>query len=360
MKIRIHNCHAHVFTSRHIPDKFLPLGLVRFLAKNNRTQMLGRFLNYCNPFSSDDVFDRYARFMEQGDQAGQEQILEGLQRAYPSDARYVLLSLDFHYMEAGEPAVSFEEQLAELAALKRRQPDLVFPFICVDPRRQGVLDLVKEYIEEKGFAGLKLYPPLGFFPFDDRLDPVYEYAQANELPVLTHCNRGGIYYRGAIKKADHVHPVTGKWLPGWSNKSFTDHYSAPENFAYVLKKFPELKLCFGHFGGAVEWKKYMDDPDPAVFENSWYYLIRELIQQYPNVYADISYALADFSLLGLLKITLESPEVRNRVLFGSDFYMSELESTEFRWSIDLRAALGEEKYRLIAETNPRQFLSLQD
>jgi hypothetical protein len=59
----------------------------------------------------------------------------------------------------------------------------------------------------------------------------------------------------------------------------------------------------------------------------------------------------------VLKILLTNPKVREGVLFGSDYYMVELEhATEREVSIELRAALGETLFAQIAERNPARYL----
>ncbi len=358
METLIYNSHTHVFNKNHIPHKFVPIRLVRLLMKGRGTQGIARFLHMLNPFSNKDVFDRYSKFIRQGDFETQEVIFNNMRRAYPGNTKFVILSMDFEFMEAGVPKYSFIEQLNELAQLKEKYPDHVFNFICVDPRRNKVDQLVRTYIEEKGFSGIKLYPPLGFYPFDERLDKVYDYAQKHQIPIMMHCSRGGIFYRGKLKKADCIHPKTGKALKKRKNKKFMDHYTDPANYAYVLEKFPDLKICFAHFGGGDEWEKYRNSPDPEVYKTSWLFTILELIKNHPNVYADTSYTFADFSLLPQLKVLLATPKVRDRILFGSDFYMSNLEGSEYKWSVDLRGELGEHMYRLIAETNPKNYLGL--
>jgi hypothetical protein len=61
----------------------------------------------------------------------------------------------------------------------------------------------------------------------------------------------------------------------------------------------------------------------------------------------------------LLKVLLSDDRVRARVFFGSDFYVvrnAKLE--ERRRSVRIRAVLGEDVWRTIAEDNPREFLGL--
>ena len=92
----------------------------------------------------------------------QEQVFDKLRHNYPQDQRrFVILSMDMadEHMKAGRTSASFKEQLAELAELKAKYPDEILPFIAVDPRRENVGDLVKEYVEQqtgRSFDGLGL------------------------------------------------------------------------------------------------------------------------------------------------------------------------------------------------------------
>ena len=88
---------------------------------------------------------------------------------------------------------------------------------------------------------------------------------------------------------------------------------------------------------------------------------------YPNLYTDISYTVFTPKVQGLyidlvdyLKVLLSHPLVRKRVLFGSDYYMVERESiSEKEVSLLLRSRLGEDLYKQIAYTNPREFLGIE-
>jgi hypothetical protein len=54
---------------------------------------------------------------------------------------------------------------------------------------------------------------------------------------------------------------------------------------------------------------------------------------------------------------MESPRIRRSVLFGTDYYMAEIEKfSEKKLSMYLRAQIGEDTYRQIAEINPQRYL----
>ena len=69
---------------------------------------------------------------------------------------------------------------------------VVLPFAAVDARRPGVVEETKRLIEEDGFRGIKLYPPLGYHPNDPLLRPLYAFAAelrdfaADEVVVVRH------------------------------------------------------------------------------------------------------------------------------------------------------------------------------
>ncbi len=66
---------------------------------------------------------------------------------------------------------------------------------------------LKTYMEDRRFSGFKIYPALGYYPFDDELLPIWRYAAENDIPIMTHCVKGVIYYRGAKKEEWNFHPV---------------------------------------------------------------------------------------------------------------------------------------------------------
>jgi predicted TIM-barrel fold metal-dependent hydrolase len=354
----LYNCHTHIFTVQNVPDNFFPLRLKDFLAKPRTADALVEILHNLNRGEDSDRWDHLAAFLDVGNCDSQEQIFELLMGFYPRGSRFVVLSMDMEYMGAGTVDQPFEDQLTELAALKQKYPMELLPFVCADPRRPNVLEVVRRCIEERGFHGIKLYPPLGYYPFDEALFPVYAYAQEHGLPIVTHCSRGGVYSRAKVTPEMRHHPKTGVSFTKGENKDrFTENLTHPANYAYVLERFPHLKLCLAHFGGESEWKRYLSTSRGA--KEDWFTYIRdELIANphYPNVYADIAYTAADPDLQPLLKVILQEEPVRSRVLYGSDFYVAEKTASEREFSVRLRATLGDADYWKIAETNPETFL----
>ena len=356
--LQIINSHSHIFTFDHVPERFLPFKLVRFLAKKKRYAGLARFLSRLWPWSDKDVLDRFASFVEQGYQKTQDAILDSLMRFYPPDTKFVVLPMDMEYMKAGNPKESYLAQMKKLSELKNdpKYKDHLLPFVFAHPERPGVTEHVKEYILTHGFSGIKIYPPLGYYPFDKRLDEVFAFAQEMQVPVMTHCSHPVVFYKGKVKGDILINPLTGEKLKKEKNKKFADNWTHPDNYKELFRKFPDLKLCFGHFGGSSEWKTYFNHISEEEFKNSWFYKIKELMKAYPNIYADVSYSLADDELYPMLNLIMTDSTINDRILFGSDFYMARIEGKEFKFSAQLRVAIGEDNFRKIAMENPVRYL----
>lgn len=366
--LTIHNIHTHVFTIYHVPHKFLPLNLVTAFKNEFWNGIIRRVLRLFSIFTKNDYYNRVVVMADAAENKTQEEILVGMMGFYPSDTRFGLLTMDMDYMEAGKAEQDYLTQLAQMTDLKQKYGDIALPFMAIDPRRPGLLDLTRKHID-LGYAGFKLYPPLGYFPFDERLDEVYAYAEAEGLPVITHCSPGGIFWGGKITPELRIHPKTGQRLEGRNNAEFARNFSHPSNYQYVLEKFPNLKICLAHFGGDQEWARYLENSWPASeverrrrgqktnLSISWLSTIIEMMEVHDSLYADVAYTLHDERFLPLLKVLINTPKLREKILYGSDCYMVLLDKSERAFSINVRGYLGEKDYRQIADTNPRAFLS---
>lgn len=353
----------------------------------------------------------------------QHNIFHTLTRQYPLHTRFVILPMDMDYMDAGKPRHNYMQQLTELKRLRKNNPETALPFVFADPRRlqadPGYMNVVKECIEKDHFAGIKTYPALGYYPFDKDLLPLMYYACEHEIPVLNHCIRGVIFYRGTKKKEWNYHPVFSQstddeklQLFQKKNVDFSTNFTHPLNYLCLLdekrlrqllihyndkalfelfgftdadtplqKDLSKLKICFGHFGGEDEWARYLESDrdlrnnilqfhperglnftEDSALEGiwryaSWFSIIYSLMLQYPNVYADISYILHDAQTHPLLKTTLlPQSGVSDRVLFGTDFYVVRSQQSDKQMWANMVAALSPEELEQMAIINPRKFL----
>ena len=148
---------------------------------------------------------------------------------------------------------------------------------ALDPTQDGWEREMREGHEELGLRGIKLLPMYaGFRPDDERLDPLWEYATEQRLPVLLH---------------------TGTTFVAQAPLECT----LPRHLDAVAIRFPDVKIIMAHLGHPYEGECV------ATF------------RKHPNVYADIS-ALhyRPFQLYHSLMLVQEYG-VWDKVLFGTDY-----------------------------------------
>lgn len=346
----IYNCHVHTFTIDHVPRHFVPRPFSWIMQRQYSLALFLPLLRFGSKFFNIPHWLRYARFAEVTLKMDQSQVYEELESRYPKNTRFIVLPMDLAFIRRGEPFSTIDQQHNELWQMSQKYPCLI-PFFALDPRRPNVVNNLKMAIEEWGFRGIKLYPNLGYQPSDPRLIPIWEYANEKRLPIMTHCSRGGMYgYDDLRRRRVNAHNVA--------------QYAAPKLYEPILQAYPNLKLCLAHLGGQQEWENYMNNPWYITTNSknhrppSWLSDILGMLKSYENLYTDISYTIFYFQdFAPALKVFLLDQKVRERILFGSDYYMSDVEQGNERMlSINLRAILGEELFWQIANVNPKRYL----
>jgi len=153
--------------------------------------------------------------------------------------------------------------------------NMFFPFASIDPRTEShPAENLRRLVEEKGFAGLKLYPSYQQFSANDKVAyPLYEEAEKLKIPVMVHT--GTSIFSGARLK-----------------------YANPQDLDDVAVDFPKLKLVMAHSGRGL-----------------WYREAFFLARMHENVYMDIS-GLPPKKLLSYFP---DMETVANKVIFGSDW-----------------------------------------
>jgi predicted TIM-barrel fold metal-dependent hydrolase len=360
--LTVTNCHVHIFTYAHTPDRFLPWPVADLVRLRPVRSLLSWAARVFDPNRKKQL-GRYARIIEISYEKDQAAVFEIVRSYYPQSSRYIVLPMDMTKMNAGKVEIGIDAQHAELAALRDANPKVLIPFAAVDPRHDGMVEKTIALIEQQGFRGLKLYPPTGYHPFDRRLWPLYEYAEQHGVPVMTHCSRpASVQYRGEPTLEMRTDPETREV---WSGSTFEllTRFTDPDAYRPLLEKHPKLRVCLAHFGGAGDWTSYLDRPWESGMDDSkksWLAKIADMIRSgdYPNLWTDISYTLfADDENVYLLKVLLCDSRISSRVLFGSDFYVAEnAELEERRRSVRLRALIGDELFKTIAQENPEQYL----
>jgi predicted TIM-barrel fold metal-dependent hydrolase len=431
MSLPFTNVHTHVFNSECAPDRFLrilPVGFVRKYpglikgaldSKGGRKLIHGLFKVLSGRESNKrKELDKYIAFLDAGTDVSQMRVFEtalATGKLYDSSVRIVGLTMNMDYMDSqpSKKQISFLTQLELVKDIKRYYPTNFFPFLGIDARHKSGQDLVdwaKPYFESgvvhhatkkvyPYFAGLKLYPALGFFPFDTKLEALYKYAEAHDIPVMTHCTRVGSQYIGAkiesliskdpdmiiapgnanaLAAQKSIYDRIGRFYQkGWvknsdlgENDYACDLFGHPENYVPLLEAFPKLKICVAHMGGSNEIVSKIPNKDLEEIRRvdgvSWFDKTVEMMKKYPNLYTDVSYTLADFAndKVDVLKqVTTKLLEEKdnfgnplaNRVLFGTDFFMTEQEKRESELYSSTKEKL-KKYFEQITRVNPQEFL----
>lgn len=229
-----------------------------------------------------------------------------------------LKQMDDKYKEI-ELSPGYLKHMHDLEKLSEKYPDKVFPFLAVDPRRIGILKLIKMKVKVDGnngiFKGIKLYPPLGYLPTHPNLRPIFAYCAEKKIPITLHCSEGGMqnyedknYVRSWVGNNNHWEDFKGLNI----DKSY--YYTHPEKWLPVLKEFPDLIINFAHFGGSEQFKNG---------DTSWMNSIIDMMNKYLNVYSDIAYFPEDGLAEQLQDIIDKNKILEERLMFGTDYVMME-------------------------------------
>ena len=164
--------------------------------------------------------------------------------------------------------------------------------------QMGQFDGNISHLGSHAFAGIKVYPPLGFDPWPDRdaeamekVELLYDTCSKKGIPLTTHGGKGGFVVVGK----DELNAIAdvSKW-------------------AAVLSRYSGLKLNLAHFPvGTLDRKRQRET--------------LALVLRHENVYVDISCQATTEAYYKGLKALLEGLDAKarekleRRILFGSDF-----------------------------------------
>ena len=407
-----YNVHSHTFTMSNAPENFLslylPPALAGLLAKATNTAPGAAVVEKLLSWFGGNGGKRYASFLKIGKSKNQLAIFEELMRQYPDDTaiRFVALAMYMEKTGAGASISGYEGQLEELIQVKKQYPDRLLLFLGIDPRWKNTGKQLRETVEayfntrlsinaERSvypFTGLKLYPPTGFYPFDERLIETFEWAAENGVPVLSHCSYlGGIYnndtaYINGVLAACNPYDSgqrypakpfyeknIGRWLlhkqQSYNNLRSCSYFMEPAAYEKVLARFNDplkpLKLCLAHFGGANQMLATNGQPPIGVLPQNWFVQIQNLMERYKGLYTDISYTLSDPDTHPIIFDQMNRTSYGNRILFGTDYFLTERELPEREdYSTFKNEALntpvpgtGNNAWDAISATNVLPFLS---
>lgn len=206
-----------------------------------------------------------------------------------------------------------------------------------------------DHMTTGSFAGVKVYPPLGFDPWPDgrhgdaeemsKVELLYSLCCEKNIPITAHGGTGGF--------------VT-------VDKKELRRYASVEKWEKVLAAFPDLRLNLAHF--PMDEKMLWLLPNPAHPLRNAYV---KLVLNHENAYIDFSCQVADdeyFVALGKALRRLPTPErkkLSERILFGSDFAVNLLGVESYNRCLSLYSktkALTEGEKHAFGCLNPERFL----
>ncbi len=371
----MYNIHSHCFTLNAIPENYIPGFNTSWFKDPNFKDTALWMLRNMNPFNDNDSLDKVAAFVTTGNQEKQITIFEQLKSCYPDGTKFVLLPMDFRFVGGGSPAQDMKGQYQELKEIKDKYPNEALPFAFLEPRNPNLLSELKMAIEEYGFYGAKIYPKLGYFPNDERLFPAYEYLQSINKPVITHGSKAGVFGWETPEHSNLKKHYQGD-CPSWWSWSWTTDMTACvytmylKNFKPVLEKFPNLRIDLAHIAG--DFCDYLggkrtDDGDAE--DDCWAKILIDMLRQYPNCYTDVSCNLGDtsydFNHKGNIFVRdhlLTDPKIKDKVLFGSDWYMTTafdetIQDNNYQRAV-MEAWFGVDTFKAMSDTNCKTFLGL--
>ena len=247
-------------------------------------------------------------------------------------------------------------RVAHAPAQKKEKLFEIYPFLGLNPANYtyaGIIKLLDEFFcdydgkhatayenmgGKSGFAGIKLYPPLGFDPWPD--DPeekqknhyLYSYCEKKQIPITTHCSDGG------FAVCDEAQEFTN-----------------PAKWRAVLEHYPQLKINFAHLG-KQDKKKFI-----LFSKTAWQKDVLALLKDYPNTYADFSCtAFDDKYYRELARLIRDNPgAAAGKLLFGSDFMINLLWCDSYNEYLELFLKTGQlarENKQALCSDNPARFL----
>jgi predicted TIM-barrel fold metal-dependent hydrolase len=346
-----YNCHTHIFTHKHIPDRYFYVGFVKILRIKFLRKTMQTLMKAIVPFTNNDLLHRYAGFLNTSYNDTQKQNADELLGYYKdfTSMKFIILPMDMQLMERGDLKDNIDKQHEELIALceSEKFKNKLIPFAHIDPRQPNALSRLKRLVELHDFKGVKIYPPLGYRPDHPVLiKQIYPYMIKMNLPLMAHCGKGDVY-KGYRRNKKNLESALENM--------------APKQYIKILNEFKELRVCLAHFGCDSEWKDIEMPNIDSCNPDHWHSIIKQMINStdYPNLFTDISYSCSSNSsnLHVLNNLMEEEAPINSRILFGTDFYIATSNKIkESNITSDIKQVLKPQYFDAITSTNPELYL----
>lgn len=252
--------------------------------------------------------------------------------------------VDFdHWLGCPETASSLYDQVLLHEQLAVLSGGYVLPLVPYNPltdlrQNNKSFNLVRQAIEERGFVGVKLYPPMGYLPLnnskrlpselaniglsrgdaenlDIRLKELYQWCTSVGVPVMAH---------------------TGHTM---GQDTAYDGMSRPDLWREVQRAYPGFRFNAGHFGGhhqttgqrPVNWPEefasLMNDKEGLNFNADLGHL-EELV------------GCTSEEAKRMLRLLQDKPERLKHLMYGSDWHMLSQVSNWENYAPEMNAFLA--------------------
>ena len=261
--------------------------------------------------------------------------------------------VDFElWLRSDEKVSSLDSQIAVMSEIARRQSDAVIlnfaPFCplraALDTRKgKDPLHTVRTAVESQGFAGVKLYPPLGFRPIGNQPGKVFGQKPGKKATGRELNDELMRLYRWCVEEDV---PLKSHGNDSLAADTCSGANASPEYWGRVLNTpgLSDLRVNVAHFGG------FEGAPDDCpAHPVSWEELAARLADKNPGIYADLGYwtevtsinGTPDFTTVDKIKGLMQTyPNLENQILYGSDWSMIGREPNHNGYLRDVKAAIG--------------------
>jgi len=190
------------------------------------------------------------------------------------------------YLDPDYGFTGYDENNDFIVKMSQEYPDEFAALVTMDPRDEDKLEKLKKYMVD-GAEGVKLYNGHGNFydlyfnmPLDDPgMMEVYAYCEQENIPILYHINSGRF-----LAEMEHI-----------------------------LQEFPDLVMVVPHF----------------MLSSSNLTRLTRLMQEYPQLFTDISFGHPDFLVAGFKRISNNfvafqefMTTYRDRITYGTDLVVT--------------------------------------
>lgn len=286
--------------------------------------------------------------------------LKTLQNAYrggdgaPAVDVFCPSQLDFnHWLGCSETATVQDDQVRLLEQIAIMSRGSILPFVAYNPltdilENNASFERVVRAVCKHGFIGVKIYPPMGFRPFGNALGPLGETCPARTDATQIEA-RLACLYEWCL---DRNVPVMAHTSHSFGKTDGYNECAAPMGWELALQSFAGLRVQAGHFGGESEY---------ALGPKQWAQRYVDLmsVRNGENLYVDLSNLgglfASDSAVHEVINPLVLQPLsttprqiVADRMLYGSDWYMTQLtkgwrtylcEASEYFAEIECREAV---------------------